>query len=150
MLTTTTTTARPIIQPQTIHKQYGPPPKQSPVQSSSEPQTTTKRPSIFHSSDYDEDLDNISSRFGKFKFLLQKRLYHCSRLWLVILGEEKQEPKYCSWAISSCCNAVSQEKKTRCLQIFGCKKGVEEACTPEKVQQAMEEVKNFLNASRKK
>lgn len=58
-----TTTVRPTKPPSTV------PPKQngrdSPINVSSiGGNAPAKRPSIFHSSDYDEDLENISGRFG--------------------------------------------------------------------------------------
>jgi len=124
--TSTTTTKRP----------WTPPPKAeepqpvSPVSNNLSPSQsgTTEAPAIFHSSDYDYDLDDdVASRFG------------------II-----DEPDKCSWAVSNCCAAVSYQKRERCFQIFRCKLPVEQGCSPPNMLKAAHKTFDFLNSARKK
>lgn len=143
-----TTTRRPFVPPSTP-RPFAPP--QQPAQVTPRPQGgvggaasqggTTQAPSIFHSSDYDYDLDDVddvvSNRFGAPDAGASDPL-------------EIKEPNKCSWAITNCCAASTKSKKERCFQIFRCKKPVEEGCTADNVLKATLKTANFLNSARKK
>ncbi|XP_063705372.1 uncharacterized protein LOC134834576 [Culicoides brevitarsis] len=92
--------------------------------------TTTEAPSLFHSSDYDDDLD-LTNRFGV----------------------EPNEPHKCTWAIINCCGGQKSNKRERCFSIFGCGKLIKrqpDTCSPDKIRQAEYEKDKFLNSNRKK
>uniref|UniRef100_A0A336JYG2 CSON002949 protein n=1 Tax=Culicoides sonorensis TaxID=179676 RepID=A0A336JYG2_CULSO len=92
--------------------------------------TTTEAPSLFHSSDYDDDLD-LTNRFGL----------------------DTSEPHRCTWAIVNCCGGQNREKRDRCFNIFACGKLLQkqpDSCNLEKIRQAEYERNSFLNSNRKK